>query len=144
MNEQPLNLRTAFREIWRRRALVVIVAVLFAAAGAAYGFLKPANATSVALVILPQPGKSASVGSNVNTAEVIAKSTPVLAAAGAKLSPPLGPLEVRKLVSVSQLSGQILQIEGQGRTSEDAVRLANGVAASFIQYVTQLGAQTQD
>ncbi len=141
MNEQPLNLRTAFREIWRRRALVVIVAVLFAAAGAAYGFLKPANATSVALVILPQPGKSASVGSNVNTAEVIAKSTPVLAAAGAKLSPPLGPLEVRKLVSVSQLSGQILQIEGQGRTSEDAVRLANGVAASFIQYVTQLGAQ---
>ncbi len=141
MNEQPLNLRTAFREIWRRRVLVLIVAVLCAAAGAAYGFLKPANNTSVALVLLPPAGKSGSVGSNINTDEVIAKSTPVLAAAGAKLSPPLGALEVRKLISVSQPSGQILQIEAQGRTSSDAVRLANGVAASFIQYITQLGAQ---
>ncbi len=140
MNEQPLNLRTALREIRRRRALVLIVAVLCAAAGVAYGVIKPANSTSVALVLLPQSGKSSALGSNISTDEVIAKSTPVLAAAGAKLSPQLGALEVRNLVSVSQPSGQILQIAAQGRTSSDSARLANDVAASFIQYVTRLAA----
>ena len=40
----------------------------------------------------------------------------------------------------SEPSGQILQIEAKGATSSDAVRLANGVAASFIHYVTQLNA----
>ena len=140
MNEQPPNLRTAFTEIWRRRALVLVVAALSAAAGAAYGFLKPANNSSVALVVLPPAGKSSSVGSNINHDEVIAKSTPVLSAAGAELSPPLGALQVRKLVSISQLSGQILQIEAQGKTTSGAVSLSNNVAAMFIQYVTELAA----
>ena len=43
-------------------------------------------------------------------------------------------------MSVSQPSGQILQIEASGRTSSDAVRLANDVAASLVQYVTELAA----
>jgi len=43
-------------------------------------------------------------------------------------------------VSVSQPSGQILQIEASGRTSSDAVRLANNVATSLVQYVTELAA----
>ncbi len=140
MNEQPLNMRTSLREIWRRRVLVLIVAVLCGAAGAAYGFLKPANATAVALVLFPQSGNSGALGSSIATKEVIAKSTPVLGAVGAELSPPLSALDVKKLVSIGQLSGQVLQIEAQGRTSSDALRLANGVAASFIQYVTQLDA----
>ena len=95
MNEQPLNLRTALREIRRRRALVLIVAVLCAAAGVAYGFIKPAKSTSVALVLLPHRESRAPSGPTSATGEVIAKSTPVLAAAGAKLSPQLGALEVR-------------------------------------------------
>jgi len=140
MNEQPLSLRTSLREIWRRRVLILVVAVLCAAAGAAYGYLRPTTATAGALVILPQTANSGSGVSGISTEVVIAKSTPVLAAAGAKLSPRLGALAVKKLVTVSQLSGQVLQIEAQGRTSSDALRLANGVAASFIQYVTQLDA----
>ena len=140
MNEQPLNLRTSLREIWRERVRILIVAVLCGLAGAAYGFLAPAKATAVALVLLPHTTTSASVGPSAATGEAIAKSTPVLAAAGDKLSPPLGALEVKKLVSVAEPSGQILQIEAQGPTSSDAVRLANGVAASFIQYVTRLDA----
>ena len=140
MNQQPLNLRTALREIGRRRALVLIVAVLCAAAGVAYGFIKPANSTSVALVLLPQSGKSSALGSNISTDEVIAKSTPVLAAAGAKLSPQLGALEVRDLVSVSQPSGQILQIAAQGRTSSDSAASGKRRRGNFIQYVTQLAA----
>ena len=53
MNEQPLNIRTSMREIWRRRVRVLIVAVLCGLAGVAYGFLTPTKATAVALVLLP-------------------------------------------------------------------------------------------
>jgi capsular polysaccharide biosynthesis protein len=141
MNDEPLNIRTSMRAIWRRRVRVLVVAVLCGLAGVVYGFLAPTKSTAVALVLLPHTTtSSSSVGSSVATGEAIAKSTPVLAAAGSKLSPPLGALEVKKLVSVSEPSGQILQIEAQGATSSDAVRLANGVAASFIHYVTQLDA----
>jgi len=140
MNEEPLNIRTSMREIWRRRVRVLVVAVVCGLAGVVYGFLAPTKSTAVALVLLPHSANSSSVGSSVATGEAIAKSTPVLAAAGGKLSPPLGALEVKKLVSVSEPSGQILQIEAQGTTSSAAVSLANGVAASFIHYVTQLDA----
>ena len=90
MNEQPLSLRTSLREIWRRRVLILVVAVLCAAAGAAYGYLRPTTATAGALVILPQTANSGSGVSGISTEVVIAKSTPVLAGAGAKLSPRAG------------------------------------------------------
>jgi capsular polysaccharide biosynthesis protein len=141
MSEQLLNTRTSLRELWRRRILILIVAVLCGAAGAAYGLHTPAKATAVTLVLLPpHSGNAAAVGSSIATAEAIAKSAPVLAASGAKLSPPLGALAVKKLVSVGQLSSQVLQIEAHGRTSSDAVQLANGIAESFIHYVSQLDA----
>ena len=151
MNEQPLNLRASLREIWRRRLLVIVVASLCGLGGFAYGLLRPANETAVALVLLPPSAASGSgnSGNTGNTAtwgtasrptSVIAKSTPVLAAAGAKVSPPLGALEVEKLVTVTPLSGQILQIQAQAPTSRYATQLANAVAASYVHYVGQLEA----
>ncbi len=153
MNEQPLNLRASFREIWRRRLLVIVVASLCGLGGLAYGLLKPANQTAVALVLLApsvasgsgnsgNTGNTGNVGSGIKTESVIAKSTPVLAAAGAKLSPPLGALELEKLVTVTPLSGQILQIQAQAPTTRYATQLANAVAVSYVHYVGQLGAGT--
>ncbi len=121
VNEQPLNLRVSLQEIWRRRLLVIVVAALCGLGGVAYGLLRPANQTAVALVLLPQSaasdsgntgntgnsGNSGTVGNDIDTEAVIARSTPVLAAAGAKMSPPLGALGVEKLVKVTPLSGQI-------------------------------------
>lgn len=153
MNEQPLNLRASLREIWRRRLLVIVVAVLCGLGGLMYGLLRPANETAVALVLLPpstasstgdsgNSGNSGAVGNGINTDAVIARSTPVLAAAGAKVSPPLGALGVKKLVTVTPLSGQILQIQAQTPASRYAAQLANAVAASYVDYTGQLEASS--
>ena len=153
MNEQPLNLRASLQEIWRRRLLVIVVAALCGLIGFAYGLLRPVDQTGVALVLLPLSGASDSgnsgnsgntgtVGNNIETETVIARSAPVLAAAGARVSPPLGAPEVKRLVTVTPLSGQILQFQAQASTSRYAVQLANALAASYIDYVGQLEADT--
>ncbi len=103
VTEQPLNLRASLREIRRRRLLIIVVAALCGIAGLAYGVLAPAKSTAVALVLLPpttpsNAGNSGNTGNtgaavarnSIDTNALIAKSTPVLAAAGAKVSPPLG------------------------------------------------------
>ena len=153
MNEQPLNLRASLQEIWRRRFLVIVVAVLCALGGLAYGLHKPVNQSAIALVLL-QPstasgsgntgntGNTGAVGNGIETEAVIARSTPVFAAAGSKISPPLGALEAEKLVTVTPLSGQILQIQAHAPESRYAVQLANAVAASYIDYVGQLKADS--
>ncbi len=147
MNEQPLDLRASLQEIWRRRLLVIVVAALCGLGGLVYGFLKPANVTASALVLLPagtgsgesgNSGNSGATGGGVNTQAVIARSTPVLTAAGAKVSPPLGAPAVEKLVTVTPLSSQILQIQVQVPGSRDAVQLANAIATSYVDYIGQL------
>jgi len=148
VNEQPLNLRASLQEIWRRRLLVIVVAALCGLGGLVYGILRPANETAVALILLPpstasnsgNSGNSGTVGDGINTEAVIARSTPVLAAAGAKVTPPLGSLGVEKLVTVTPLSGQILQIQAQAPASRNAAQLANAVAASYVDYIGQLEA----
>jgi capsular polysaccharide biosynthesis protein len=153
--EQPLNLRASLLEIRRRRLLIVLVAALCGIAGLAYGLVRPPTETAVALVLLPpatgstsgnsgNSGNTGAAGNNIDTNAVIARSSPVLAAAGAKVSPPLGAQGVKNLVNVTPLSGQILQIQTQGRTGRYAVQLANAVAASYVAYIDQLeGSTTQ-
>jgi capsular polysaccharide biosynthesis protein len=149
MNEQPLDLRGSLQEIWRRRLLVFVVAALCGLGGLVYGFLKPGNVTASALVLLPastasgsnnsgNSGNSGAVGSGISTQAVIARSTPVLSAAGAKVTPPLGASAVQKLVTVTPLSSQILQIGAEARESRGAVQLANAVATSYVDYIGQL------
>ncbi len=143
MNEQPLSLHASLQAIWRRRLLVLVVALVCGLGGVAIGILKPADPTAVALVLLPPSSGSASssgvpVGNDTHTDAVIARSTPVLAAAGAKVSPPLGATQIRSLVTVNALSGQILQIQAKAASGSYADQLANSVAASYVTYIGQL------
>jgi capsular polysaccharide biosynthesis protein len=147
MNEQPLSIQSSLREIWRRRVLILVVACLCAAAGVAYGILAPAKQSAIALVLLPantnatgagNTGNTGATGNGISTNAVIAKSTPVLAAAGAKVSPPLGATGVKNQVTVTPISGQVLQIQAEDPTSSYAVQLANAVAASYVIYIGQL------
>ena len=149
MTEQPLDLRLSLQELRRRRRLIIVVAAICGIVGIAYGLVAPSKESAVALVLLPSAtgansgnsgntGASTSAGNSINTSAVIAKSTPVLAAAGAKVSPPLGAQGVKKLVTVTPLSGQILQIQAQDQKSTYAVQLANAVAASYVAYLGQL------
>jgi capsular polysaccharide biosynthesis protein len=140
VNEQPLNLQDSFREIWRRRMLVTVVAVLCGLGGIIFAVLKPVDPTAVALVLLP-PSTTSSSGApanNTRTDAIIARSAPVLATAGAKVSPPLGAMKLRSLVTVGALSGQVLQIQVQAAPSSYAEQLANAVAASYVKYIGQL------
>jgi capsular polysaccharide biosynthesis protein len=154
VTEQPLNLRASLQEMRRRRLLIIVVAAVCGIAGLAYGLFTPAKETAVALVLLPPPtaptagnsgntGNTGATGNSINTNALIAKSTPVLAAAGAKVSPPLGASGVKKLVTVTPLSGQILQIQAQDRASTYAVQLANAVAASYVTYIGNLQGSTE-
>ena len=71
---------------------------------------------------------------------MIANSTPVLAAAGAKVSPPLGVTKLRTLVTVKALGGQILQVQARAPQGRYAEQLANAVASSYVTYTGQLAA----
>ncbi len=147
MNERPLNLRASLQEIWRRKLLIIIIALLCGVGGITYAVLKSVHPIAVTLVLLPpsassstsaNSGNSGATGTGLDTDVVIARSAPVLAAAGAKVSPPLGVLSMRKLVTVTALSDQILQIAVQPPVGTSAVRLANAVAASYVDYIDQL------
>jgi capsular polysaccharide biosynthesis protein len=135
--------------------LIIIVAALCGMAGAAYGAVKPANPTAIALVLLPPigagsgatgnsgtTGNSGATGSDVHTDAVIAGSTPVLAAAGAEVSPRLGAIGVRDLVTIEPLSEQVMQIQARAPESTYAVQLANAVATSYVAYMGQLEASS--
>ena len=142
MNERPLSLPASLREIWRRRVLVIAIAAVCGLAGVAYGLVKSQDSTAVALVLLPPSAASASgaPANDTHTDAVIANSTPVLAAAGAKVSPPIGVTKLKTLVKVSSISGQILQVQARAPQSGYAQQLANAVAASYVAYAGQLAA----
>ena len=140
MNERPLSLTASLREIWRRRVLVLVVAVLCGLGGVAFGLLKPHDSTAVALVLLP-PSAASTSGTPANdphTDAVIANSTPVLTAAGVKVSPPVGVAKLRTLVTVKAISGQILQVQARAPQAGYAEQLADAVASSYVTYTGQL------
>ncbi len=142
MNERPLSLAASLREIWRRRVFVIVVAALCGLSGIVFGLLRPQDSTAVALVLLP-PSAALTSGAPANdthTDAVIADSTPVLAAAGTKVTPPVGVTQLRTLVAVRALSGQILQVQARAPQSAYAEQLANAVASSYVRYSAQLAA----
>jgi capsular polysaccharide biosynthesis protein len=73
---------------------------------------------------------------------IIATSTPVLAAAGASVSPPIAPTELKQQVEVTALSDDVLQIQVSAANANDAQKLANAVARDFIGYLAQTGSQS--
>ena len=121
---------------------VLVATVLCGLGGVAFGLLSPQDSTAVALVLLP-PSAAVSSGAPANdthTDSVIADSTPVLAAAGAKVTPRVGVTELRTLVTVRAISGQILQFQARAPQSAYAEQLANAVASSYVKYSAQLAA----
>ena len=146
MTEHPLTLRVSLQEIWRHRLLISIVGVLCALAGTLYGAFRPSEPTAAALVLLPpSPASPSSTPTrDVHTDKVIARSTPVLAAAGARVSPPIGAAALKKLSTVTALSGQVLQIQVHTAPSSYATSLANALVESYTKYLNQLNMSTSE
>jgi capsular polysaccharide biosynthesis protein len=124
--------------------LVGLLAAIGLCGGVVFGILRPPAPSATALVLLP-PTNVTSSGAptrDVATEIGIAKSAPVLTAAGKSVKPALGYTAMEKLVSVTAPSQDILSVQAHGPTGPEAERLANAVANEYIQFVTTQSANT--
>ncbi len=145
MSEKALDLRGSVRIVRRRIRLVSAVAALGLLAGGAYSTLRPPLLTSTTLIVLPQSAQAAtnaaaassSGGSDtyMATQAVIARSTPVLAAALPSARPAMSLDALRADIEVVSLTGYIMSISAQGKIAADAEATANAVAKSYLAYV---------
>lgn len=129
MNQQPLGLRGCIQAVRRHRVIVGAFLLLGLLAGGGYSVTNPPLLKSSALVVLPQSVRS------VATQVVIAQSDPVLGRSLAEVGPTLTLQDLQKRVEIKTLTSNILSITAQGTTAEQAERIANSVAASYIAYV---------
>jgi capsular polysaccharide biosynthesis protein len=140
VTEQPLDIRTTLKGVWRRRLLVGVLAFVGLCGGLGYGVIRPQLPRAVTLVLLP-PSARTSAGlpvRDMTTQIVVATSNPVLAPAGHAVSPPVSAADLTREISVKALSQQVLQVEVAAPRSRDAVALANAIARSYVHYVSQV------
>jgi capsular polysaccharide biosynthesis protein len=131
MSEQAVDLRRSMRIVRRHKIIVGIAAGLGLLAGVAFTVLHPPMLTSKAVVVLPS-----SASKYVGTQVVVAGSTPVLAEAVHKVNPPVSLQTLRERVHVSNASGEVIAISGQGKTAAQAESIANAVASSYVSYIS--------
>jgi capsular polysaccharide biosynthesis protein len=138
VSDQTLELRTVLASVRRHRRLVASLGAIGLVGGIAYGFLTPALASATSLVLLPNSATAVAgaPSSDIGTQAVIATSTPVLTQAGRAVSPALGAATLKKRVTASAVSKNVLSIHAEAPTAGEAERLANSVASDYIRYVT--------
>jgi capsular polysaccharide biosynthesis protein len=110
----------------------------------AYGVLRPPDSSAVTLLLLPTSSGSNPGGQalSASTQAVVAESTPVLAQAGAKVTPPVAPTALKQLLTITEPSQQVLSIQVRAPHAAYAQELANAVASSYIKYAGQLREST--
>ena len=144
MTEQPLDLKGFVKAVWRSRLLVGALVLAGLACGVAHTELLPALPTARTLVVIPPTAITNTGGAPVDdtpTQIIIATSTPVLAAAGAAVSPPISPTALRSHVVVTALSPGVLQFQVTAPGAYEAEKLANAQATDYIAYVNKTTAQ---
>ena len=140
MSAQELDLKKSWRAIRRQRRVVFAAAGVGLLAGVGFGLLNPPMHAATSLVVLPPPPVSSadnSAGSHsIETQVLIAGSEPVLRSAAQNVDPPLAAEEVRERVDVKALTRDVIEINAQGPSADDAILLANAVAGIYLTYVT--------
>jgi capsular polysaccharide biosynthesis protein len=122
------------------------VAVVGLVTGIVFAALHPPMLTGTAVVLLPQPPQGVeTVASNgaadpsMATQEVIADSSPVLAAALPEARPAMSLAELRGDVQIKSVTDFVMTVSATGRDAADAEATANAVARSYIVYVSSAG-----
>ena len=144
MSQQSLDLRRSTQIVRRHKVLVTIAVTLGILGGAAYAVLKPPMLASTALIALPasvsqqQPGSTTTSGDDPFTAtqQVVAGSTQVLINALPDIHPALSLNELRRNVGIASPSPDIISVTAKGKDAASAEAAANGVANSYISYVS--------
>jgi capsular polysaccharide biosynthesis protein len=140
VSTQELDVKKSWRAIRRHRRVVAAVAAAGLLAGIGFALLNPPLHTATSLVVLPPapataaektPGTQA-----IETQVFIAESEPVLRSAGQNLTPPLDTEVVRDRVKVSGVTEDVIKIDAQGTSAQQAMRLANAVAEVYLVFVT--------
>jgi len=129
MTQQQPTLRRSMRIVRRYKGIVGGFALLGLAAGVGYAVLNPPLQTSSALVILPTPKP------NIQTDTLIAESAPVLSAALPHIGHGTTLTELRKGITVTDATGNVISINATDKTATDAEADANAVAASFLSFI---------
>jgi capsular polysaccharide biosynthesis protein len=145
VSEQPLELKALLRGVWRGRVAIGALAVFGLGNGVAHEVLLPPEPIARALVIVPASGTADPAGTTEDdtpTQVIIATSNPVLATAGAAVSPPLSPTALRSHVKVSALSADVLQFDVTAPRGAEAEKLANAEVAGYIDYVNNANASS--
>ena len=129
MTQQQPNLRRSMRTARRHKGIIAGVALLGLLVGAGYAIFNPPKQTSSALVILPTPKP------NIATDALIAQSAPVLSGALQSIGRGTSLSELRKEITVTQATGNVLSINATDGTATEAEADANAVAASFLSFI---------
>jgi capsular polysaccharide biosynthesis protein len=130
MSQQELDLKRFLKAVRRYRLLVVGIAVLGLAAGAAFTVLRPPLFTSRALVVLPT-----SAAKYIETQVVIANSQPVLIGAQRAIHPPVPLTTLLATVQTKSVTTNVVGITAAARTAASAENIANAVADSYVSYL---------
>jgi capsular polysaccharide biosynthesis protein len=130
MSQQPMNLRRVLEFIRRNKGVVGAAIGIGLIVGAAFGSFNPPVLTGSALVILPNSKTT------TQTFQVIATSDPVLAMARPGITPvPADVATLRKQVTTSSPSPNIISINAQNPNAAAAENTANTIATTFVGYL---------
>jgi phosphoribosylformylglycinamidine (FGAM) synthase PurS component len=95
-------------------------------------------------VLLPTPAVADSSSSDVETQVQIALSATVLERAGQAVEPALSGRSVKKMVTVTAPTNQLIQIEATSPRATEAQRVSQAVADSYVGYVSNTAREVSD
>ncbi len=119
----------------RGRSVLAAATVAGLLAGAAYVLVVPVPLTSTSLVLLPTPALAGSSSSDADTQVRIATSAGILQRAGDVVGPGLSVHQVERMIKVTSPTSQLLQIDATSARADQAQRLSQAVADSYVAYV---------
>ena len=134
MAERTTDLHGGLAMLRRRWSVVLLAALLGLGAGVFYSTRVPVQLSSTALVLLAGGAPSAGDGdAAIQTQVQIVLSTPVLAKAGASVTPSLSAAEVKERVQVGAATSQLIEIEAFSPRAQQAQALAQAVAVAYAE-----------
>ena len=131
MSQQVLDVRGFLQAVRRYWKVVILVAAVGLAAGAAFTLVRPPMLVSKAVIVLP-----ASASRYIATQTVVAGSDPVLSEAIPNIDRGWSVTTLRRRINVTSPTPNLIQISAQGTTAAQAEHIANAVANSYVSYVS--------
>ncbi len=128
-----MDFRRFLQTVWRYKVIVGAAAIAGLLAGLAYLYARPPLVSSTALVVVPTASRY------IQTQALIATSSQVLEDADRAIHPSLPLATLRRQVTVTSMTSDVLAISGKGQSAGQAEDLANAVAASYLSYVRSPG-----